>query len=391
MNLGLLLSPRPKSVRMIGDAFIVDSATRIQIGPLPGRARLHTVNSLFAALDNLFDLDLDVVPTSSSVDRSISLLLVGQDDLWFPGERLDWKAPVGLGPDGYSLTIGEHGVIVAGSDEAGLFYGVQTLIQIARSEGRRWPGVAIEDRPAVAHRGYLLDITRGKVHSIETLEKLIKCFAHLKCNHLQLYTEHAFDFPSAPEIGRDSGALTPAEILRLDQICRDHHIELAPNFQSLGHQGRVLKVPDYQHLAETPWRFTFATDNDDVFDFLDQLYADLLPCFRSRLLNVNADEPWDLGRGQSKAMVEERGIGGLYLHHLTRLAELAVKHGVRMAMWADVLKHHPDLMPELPEDVLLIDWWYEATDCYESLDALAASNREFWICAATSSWIALYP
>jgi len=391
MNQGLLLSPCPKSIELTDGAFIVDSATRIQIGPNPNRERLHAAESLRTALVDLFDLNLGVVPTASPMGHSISLILAGTEGHWYPNDRFGWSSPASLGPEGYTLRIDGQNVIIAGNDEAALFYGAQTLIQIARSEGRRWPGVAIEDRPAVQHRGYLLDITRGKVHSIETLEKLIKTFAHFKCNHLQLYTEHAFDFPSAREIGRDSGALTPAEVLHLDQLCRKYHIELAPNFQSLGHQGQLLKVPEYEHLAETPWRFTFATANDDVFHLLDQLYSDLLPCFQSRLLNVNADEPWDLGRGQSMAMVEDRGIGGLYLHHLKQLHELTKKHGVRMAMWADVLKHHPDLMPGVPDDVLLIDWWYEATDRYESLDALSASGREFWICGATSSWISLYP
>ena len=63
----------------------------------------------------------------------------------------------------------------------------------------------------------------------------------------------------------------------------------------------------------------------------------------------------ELGRGVSKGLTEKLGIGGVYLHHLKRLHELVTKRGFRMAMWADVLKHHPDLMPELPDDILLID------------------------------------
>jgi hexosaminidase len=388
----LPLTPRPLRLTETDGAFTFDHATVIQIGPGWSEETRFAAETLQTALEELTGLRLAIVPaTTPRRGRAISLMLPARDGVTFASAGIEWEPPVALGAEGYTLGIDELGATIAANDEAGVFYGAQTLIQIARAQGRAWPGVRIADRPAVPHRGFLLDVTRGKVHSLEALGSLVRLFAHVKCNHLQLYTEHAFDFPSSPAIGAGTGALTPNEVMALDRLCRRHHIELAPNFQSLGHQGRLLKLPAYEHLAETPWRFTFATANDEVFALLDRLYGDLLPCFTSRLLNVNADEPWDLGRGVSKAMTAERGIGGVYLTHLRRLHELATKHGCRMAMWADVLKHHGDLIAELPDDVLLIDWWYEATEHYDSLTALAASGREFWICAATSSWLALYP
>jgi hypothetical protein len=46
---------------------------------------------------------------------------------------------------------------------------------------------------------------------------------------------------------------------------------------------------------------------------------------------------------------------------------------------------------DLPRDILLLDWWYESRPRYETLDALAASGRPFWVCPATSSWTTLFP
>ena len=383
---GLWLSPKPWKLILEEGSFTVNAGTRIRLGMSSGIETLESAQSLVEALTDLFDLPLEFHGTRANPQFGhITLAIAGRDDqdlLEASGE---------LSPQGYTLTIDGNGVSIAAIDEAGLRYGVQTLIQIARSSGRIWPALNIVDRPAVLSRGIMLDISRGRVPTLETLDSLVRLFAHFKINHLQLYTEHAFDFPSAPAIGAGTGAMTPEDILRLDEICRAHHVELAANFQSLGHQGRLLKLPEFEHLAETPWRFTFATDNDEVFELFDRLYGDLLPCFTSKLLNVNADEPWDLGRGVSKAMSEQVGYGGVYLHHIRRLHELATKHGVRMAMWADVLKHYPELIPELPKDILLIDWWYEDRERYESLDALAKSGIEFWVCPSTSSWSAIYP
>lgn len=388
----LLLTPKPWQLALQSGAFTIDLATPIQIGPDAGAQTRRSAMGLQSALLALFDLDLTIVDgVEPATDGAVTLLLAERDAAAFHRDRFGWTSPAELGPEGYALNIDDHGVTIAANDEPGLFYGVQTLIQIARSSGRRWPALQIADKPAVPNRGYLVDITRGKVHTPETIAAFVRTIAHHKANHLQLYTEHAFDFPSAPAIGKDTGALTPEDIQELDRVCREHHVELAANFQAMGHQGYLLKLPEYEHLAETPWRFTFATDNDAVYDFVDGLLADLLPNFTSNLFNVNADEPWDLGRGVSSAMTAERGIGGVYLHHLLRLHALSTNHGKRMAMWADVLKHRPELMTELPDDILLIDWWYEAVERYESLDALSTSGREFWICAATSSWMALYP
>jgi hypothetical protein len=90
-------------------------------------------------------------------------------------------------------------------------------------------------------------------------------------------------------------------------------------------------------------------------------------------------------------MRDAEGVGRVFLRHVLRLHALVTRHGRRMMMWADVLKFHPELIGELPEDVLLLDWWYEATERYETLDALRDSGRPFWVCPATSSWTTLFP
>lgn len=388
MTIDLSLLPQPKELTYGEGVFRISAQQRIGVPSLAPKA-VAAARLLQASLRSEFGLELGLRAVKAESEADVCRLVIV--DLGGEQSVGRWAEPTGLAAGGYSITIQPRGVEVSANDEAGLFYGVQTLIQITRSCGRVLPGLTIRDWPSVPTRGYLLDVTRGKVPTRETLERFAKTIAQLKANHLQLYMEHAFDFPSHPAIGRGVSPLTPDDVLWLDALCREHHIELAANFQAMGHQGHLLKLPEYDHLAETPWRFTFATDNDEVFDFVGELFDDLLPCFSSKLVNVNADEPWDLGRGVSKGMTERIGVPGVYLHHLKRLHELVAGRDRRMAMWADVLKGHADLIDQLPEDILLIDWQYEALDRYATLDALRASGREFWVCAATSSWIALFP
>jgi hexosaminidase len=81
----------------------------------------------------------------------------------------------------------------------------------------------------------------------------------------------------------------------------------------------------------------------------------------------------------------------VYLRHMLRLRELAARHGRQIMIWADVFHHYPELIPEIPADVILLDWEYEAHPSYPRLKALAGSQRPFYVCPGTSSWNTIFP
>jgi hexosaminidase len=101
------------------------------------------------------------------------------------------------------------------------------------------------------------------------------------------------------------------------------------------------------------------------------------------------------GQGRTAQEAATRGavadVGRLYLNHILRLHELAARYGRRIQLWGDILLHHPELVSELPDDVTLLDWHYEAADDYPSVRQFAASGRDFWVCPGTSSWNTLFP
>ncbi|MGI8644267.1 MAG: beta-N-acetylhexosaminidase [Thermomicrobiales bacterium] len=388
----LPLLPQPREIEETGGTFLLDSGTPVQYAAGASDATVRSAENLVAALHAQLGVELPLRPTSEPDARAtISLLLTERDASVFPADRFGWSWPDDLADQAYRLTISANGVVVLAASESGLFYGVQTLIQIVKATGRSWPCLTISDWPVLPVRGLMQDVSRMKVARLETLEKMVKKLANYKYNHFQLHTEHTFDFPRHPEIGANASPITPAEIVHLDRVCREHHIELVPNLQSLGHQRTMLSKPKYAHLAETPWNWSLATSREESFELLDELYGDLLPAFSSKWFNVNADEPWDYGRGQSAAMTERDGIGNVFLYHIERLQELAAKHGRKIMIWADVLKYHPELADSLPEDILLLDWWYEPKDRYETVDLFTKTGRDFWVCPGTSSWSSLFP
>jgi len=307
--------------------------------------------------------------------------------------------PVG----GYDLEISSQGVRARAADDAGERAARATLAQITSLASRDGamsilPACAITDWPAFRTRGAMLDVSRGRIPKVVDLEAIATRLAAWKFDHLQLYLEHAFAYVGHEEVWRDASPLTPGEMRSFDTVCADRGIELAPNQQSFGHFHRWLKHARYRDLAEVPEGVEHAFSLDvepyslDLGDprairLLEDLYDQLLPCFRSRTFNVGLDETFDLGRGRSKAACSARGVERVYLEHLLRVRDLVTRRGRRMQFWGDVILQRPELVPELPRDLIALEWGYDAGHPFaEHVTRFAAAGLEFWVCPGTSSW-----
>ena len=253
------------------------------------------------------------------------------------------------------------------------------------------PPLHIIDAPVLAWRGVMLDVSRGKIPTIDTLMQLVDVIAGFKLNMLQLYTEHAFSFRRHPDIGRVWGSLTPEEIVALDRYCRERYVELVPCLQSFGHLRRMLELPEYEHLSESGEHWSLSPTNEGTYALLDDLFADHLACFTSRYMNACSDETYDLGTGQSKGTADRIGKGALYLNHIRRLQELAQKYGRTLMVWDDIFLHHPDLVSQIPSDIILLNWAYDVQDDYPQVNGFHEAGLRQMVCPGTSSWNSLFP
>jgi hypothetical protein len=291
--------------------------------------------------------------------------------------------------DGYRIVVEEGLVRAVGDGEAGLRYAVETLGQLVR--GRVIPACEIEDAPDLPRRGVLLDISRGKVPTLETLKSLVDFMVGLKLNLLMLYTEHVFRFRRHPLIGENASPMAAAELRELDRYARERHVELVPTLQSLGHMHQILKHPRYRKLAESEKGWSISPALEETYQLLDDLYSEYLGNFASPWLNANCDEPVDLGKGLSRARAEAEGAASVFAAHVARVQKLAAKHGKRTMIWADFLFEHPEVFPLLPKGLLLIDWWYEANHDFERVGKLREGGFPFLAAAGTSGWNTLFP
>jgi hypothetical protein len=325
-------------------------------------------------------------------------------------------------PQGYELEVGATWARIRHRDAAGLRYARQALAQLA-AEGSA-TALRVLDHPDHLTRGFMLDVSRDRVPTNETLAWLVGVLAQLRYNHLELYVEHTFAHAGHEPVWRDASPLSVDDLRWLDDLCAGQGIELVANQNTFGHMERWLRHDVHRARAECPDGAispfsgrpmppaTLAPTPDNA-EFALALVRELAACVSSRMVNIGADEPFELGQGASAAAVAARGRAAVYLEHLDRLIRPLVAEGRHVLFWGDVLRRHPDLVARLPaEGATAVVWDYEApsTDAgllaglgAEVLDALGlpddahlgfvahtrsfvAAGYPFWVAPGTSSW-----
>ena len=361
---------------------------------------------------NLFDLtgmhlsgdSLKLLPIAEELKKDLAKLTakeipISASTLESPSLRLIEKKGKA---EAYCLKIDSSGIEISGCDAQAIFYGAMTLKQILlQAENARLSQLQINDSPDFSSRGVMIDVSRDKIPTLETLFNLVDMLSYLKINHLELYMEHSFAYRKHSMVWADSSPLTAEDILKLDAYCKSRFVELVPNQNSFGHMTRWLKHPQYQHLAEcmeyrTPesWGAELRKEpnsispvNKESIEFLDELYSELLPNFSSKKFNTGCDETVDLGQGKSAAECEKLGKGRVYLNFLLKIYKLVKNKGKTMHFWGDIILHHPELVKELPKDVVVLNWGYEADHPFANeCKKLGKAGLPFFVCPGTSTW-----
>ncbi len=341
-----------------------------------------------------------------------------------PATQVDSALP----PQGYALEVGPDGVRIGHADDAGLRYARATLAQIRSQCGPMLPGLRVRDWPDFPVRGYMLDVSRDRVPTRATLERIVDLLSLLRLNQLQLYTEHTFAYRDHETVWRNASPLTADDVRWLDSLCRERGIELVANQNCFGHMERWLRHAAYRERAETPegWEPRWGgrrppavlAPTEENARFALDLVRELMASFTSRRVNIGCDETFELGRGRSREQVAVRGRGRVTLDHLLRLLAGLHADGCEVQFWGDMLRGHPELVAELPrEKTVALVWHYEAPMGADAVAALpdtahaimadfgvtpeslrgfaghvpafVEAEFPFWVCPGTSSWNAL--
>lgn len=296
----------------------------------------------------------------------------------------------GLRDEEYKIEVDDK-ITVTSNGAEGAYRALSTLKQLIRM--KKVKKQSIHDYPHIKNRGIMLDISRGKLPQFKTLLEIVDMISDLKYNQLQLYIDgFVFEYEHFKKHCEGMHPLTVKEIEEFQKYCEDRFISLVPNQNSFGHMEKWLEKDDFKQLGivrdDNKPSDTLNPLNKKTFEFVDTIYSDLLPYFKSPYINVGMDETISIGMGQTKKECEEKGKEIVYVEFLNKVFELANKKYNKVPMfWDDIVFENSDVIKEIKGECIFMDWGYDTEAAFsERCRLLQELGLKFYTCPGTSSW-----
>ena len=282
-------------------------------------------------------------------------------------------------PESYTLSVTPQQILIRATSGAGLFYGVQTLLQLAQPSGAGSYSIAsveIEDTPRFAYRGLMLDVSRH-FSTKEFIKKQIDALAYYKINRLHLHltdaagwrleikkypllTEFAawrtdptwkqwwnggrkyvrFDAP-----GAYGGYYTQNDIREILEYARQHYITVIPEIEMPSHSEEVLAAYPQLSCSGEPYKNSdFCVGNEETFTFLENVLTEVMELFPSEYIHIGGDEAgksaWKTCPKCQKRMKDEHlaNVDELQSYLIHRIEKFLNNHGRHLLGWDEILQ-----------------------------------------------------
>lgn len=388
------LIPTPQRLTWLDRDFVWSRATTVVVATDASAETVRCVEELIRDLADRYGQTLPLIRRDHWVDVPPEAIVVGtaRDLLWAQPPKSIAGGP--LRPsraEGYVLEVLPERVLLCGYDEPGLFYGLQTLRQLAKIgefDETAFTGVAIEDWPEFAFRGIHL---LADNHALAWHKELIhSVFAPLKINKLVLECEYA-RWDSHPEIAPD-WAMTKAEMRELRDYARAHFIEVIPLIQTLGHCGWMFYNGQHLDLAEDPeLPYAYCVSNPDTYKLVFDVLTEAIDLFQPQYLHIGHDEVHHRGRYPYCRSCRRYSPATLLVRDVEKLHRFLAERKVRTMMWGDLLLRPGEASDaahgggphdfarareRLPRDLIICDWHYGTFDQYPSLSLFKSEGFE---------------
>lgn len=289
------------------------------------------------------------------------------------------KTPQLPSPESYTLSVTPQRIEIRATSGAGLFYGMQTLLQLMQPAGTGSYSIAsveIEDTPRFAYRGLMLDVSRH-FSTKEFIKKQIDALAYYKINRLHLHLTDAAgwrleikkyplltDFAAwrtdptwkkwwnggrkylrYDEPGASGGYYTQDDIREILAYARQHYITVIPEIEMPSHSEEVLAAYPQLSCSGEPYKNSdFCVGNEETFTFLENVLTEVMELFPSEYIHVGGDEAgksaWKTCPKCQKRMKDEHlaNVDELQSYLIHRIEKFLNNHGRRLLGWDEILQ-----------------------------------------------------
>lgn len=303
--------------------------------------------------------------SKKDVRQVLSLLITGKN------ERLP-------SPESYTLSVTPRRIIIRSTSGAGLFYGMQTLLQLLTPSGTGYSvaSVEIEDTPRFAYRGFMLDVSRH-FFSKEFVKKQIDALAFYKINRLHLHLTDAAgwrieiskyplltdfaawrtesnwkkwwnggrEYVRFDEPGASGGYYTQKDICEILEYARQHYMTVIPEIEMPSHSEEVLAAYPQLSCSGEPYKNSdFCVGNEETFAFLENVLTEVMELFPSEYIHIGGDEAgksaWKTCPKCQKRMKDEHlvNVDELQSYLIHRIEKFLNTHGRHLLGWDEILQ-----------------------------------------------------
>jgi hexosaminidase len=304
--------PRPQSVKASSGEFKLDHKTKLVATDDPGRKMAGILNEL---LQKNYGFKLDQTDKPQKKNAIVFITAVP-------------TAGVAPNPDSYALAVEPQFIRISGGEQ-GLFYGVQSLMQLIPVDFKKEakiPAVEIADQSRFAYRGMHLDVGRHFM-PVSFVKKYIDLMAQYKFNyfHWHLTEDQGWrieikKYPKLTEIGSKrketvkernlqpyigdgvpvEGFYTQDEIKDVVAYAKARYITVIPEIELPGHSSAALAAypelgckQDYQYKVQTTWGIfkEVYCPTEKTFQFLEDVLSEVIDLFPdSPYVHIGGDE-----------------------------------------------------------------------------------------------------
>lgn len=378
----LEIMPLPHEYKFKNDSFILDYDSKIIIDSKVSWEINESIK--FFQRRYLEETNLNIKTIRGKSDRFTGIQL--QND-------------TSVEDDAYILEVDTKSINIKASSKNGFHYGLMTLIQLIKQYGLIIPGLLIRDQAHFKHRGFYHDVTRGKVPKKETIFEIIDLLSEYKINEFQLYIEHTFLWEGFSEVFRSKDAFSAEDILEIDDYAYKRNIELIPSIATFGHMYEILESQSFRHLSEKeiddsiPFSFvnrmahhTIDVSQEESIELVRHMIESFIPLFRSNKFNICGDETFDLGKYKNKELAKKKGTGHLYVDFLKQVIDIVQDNDRQVLFWGDIILKYPELLNEIPKDVICLNWGYMSNQDEENTRIVSESLIPQYVCPSTTGW-----
>lgn len=281
--------------------------------------------------------------------------------------------------ESYQLSITGKGISVVAPSAAGLFYGFQSLLQLAEQEVDgtfSFPLIEIKDSPRFSYRGLHLDVSRH-FRTKEFLKKQLDAMARYKLNrfhwHLTDGAGWRLEIKRYPELteqaayrpypnwkawwkggrkyctkdapGADGGYYTQEDAREIVEYARQRHITVIPEIEMPGHSEEVLAVFPHLSCSGKPYvNSEVCIGNEDTFTFLQNVLLEVMEIFPSEYIHIGGDEanmdswrkcPLCQKRMKQEGLADVKELQSYLIH---RMEKFLNEHGRQLLGWDEILE-----------------------------------------------------